>query len=57
MNQYQIISAHWSTNPKDSHSADDEDCTYVIEDVVTSKLYGIFNKFAEAQEFISNNLA
>jgi len=54
MNKYQIVPAHWSKNPNDSHSLDDADCTYMIKDE-NGECYGIFNKLAEAEEFISNN--
>lgn len=47
-----IIEAHWSKNPKDSHSENDADSTYAV--TLTGEFY-IFNTKQEAEDFLKLN--
>jgi len=50
---YKIIEAHWSTNPKDSHSQGDADCTYAVVDE-QDKMIEMFTKLEDAKSFLSS---
>lgn len=49
--QYKIIEGHWSTDPDDNRTQDDEDSTYIVVDDKDKSL-DIFNTYAQAKSFI-----
>ena len=49
--RFKIIESHWSTDPSDSHTPDDADCTYLVLNRGGIP-EGLFSKRSDAEEFI-----